>query len=93
MSFVETPIFMYNLRSRSNDKSKNPNNQRDALKTSKFKIRSISRSNDMDFDYPFQKLAANKIFILKKIEEFTFEKSDDSKDNLSTIQNKKSNSL
>ena len=36
----------------------------------------------MNVDYPFQKRATNKIFTLKKIEEFTSKKTDDSKDNL-----------
>ena len=44
----------------------------------------------MSVDDPFLKLATNNIS-LKKIEEFTSEKSDDSKDNSSCYQNEKSN--
>ena len=73
---------MYNLRSRSKDKSKYPNNQRDVSKTSKSK----SRSNDMSVDDPFLTLKTNN-FSIKKIEEFTSEKSDDSKVNPSSYQN------
>ena len=81
ISFVETPIFMYDLRSKLKDKSKYPNNQKDVSTTSKSK----SRSNYMSVDDPFLKLATNN-FSLKKIEEFTSEKSDDSKDNSSCYQ-------
>ena len=44
----------------------------------------------MSVDDPFLKLATSN-FSLKKIEEFTSEKSDDSKDNSSCYQNEKSN--
>ena len=46
----------------------------------------------MNVDYPSQKLATNRIFTLKKIEEFTSEKTDDSKDNLFSYRSEKSNS-
>ena len=61
---------MYNLRPRSKDKSKYPNNQKDVLMAS----RSKSISRDMNIDYLSQKLATNKIFTLKKIEQLTSEK-------------------
>ena len=52
--------------------------------TSRSKSRSRFRSSDMNVNYPSQKLAVNKVFTPKKIEEFTSEKSDDSKDNPSS---------
>ena len=60
--------------------------------TSRFKRRFRSRSRDINIDYPSQKLATNRIFTLKQIEEFTSEKSDESKDNSSSYLSEKSNS-
>ena len=66
------------------DKSRYPNNQRDVSMTSRSISRSRIRSSDMNVANPFEKLATNRIFTLKKIEEITSEKSDDSKDSSSS---------
>ena len=55
---------------------------------SKFK----SKSCDLNVDYASQKQATNRIFTFMKIEEFTSEKSDDSKNNLSSNLSEKLNS-
>ena len=60
--------------------------------TSRSKRRSRSRSRDINIDYLSQKLATNRIFTFKKIEEFTSEKADESKDNSSSYLSEKSNS-
>ena len=54
--------------------------------------RSKNRSSDMNVDYKSQKLATSRVFTFKKIEEFTSEKSVDSKDNPSSYLSEKSNS-
>ena len=71
---------MYNLRSRSKDRSKYLIKQKDVSMTP----RSKSRFSDMNANYQSQKIKFNWVFTLKKIEVFTFERSDDSRDNLSS---------
>ena len=83
---------MYNLRSRSKDNSKYPNNQRDVSMTSRFLRRSRIRSCEMNVAYQFEKQATNWIFTLNKIEELTSKKSVDSKINPFFNLSEKSNS-
>ena len=72
-------------------KSKYPNNHREVSMLSRSKSRLSSSSSDMNVDYPFQNLVTNKMFTLKKIEEFTSEKSDERKDNPYLFLSEKSN--